>query len=266
MKKITKIDNNRSTNKSTFPQNKELRQKWLKIIGLENINPELKVPKVCSQHFPESAFNRTLDVIRLRDDVVPLIHLAPSQNTHEPDLYEIETGKEDAVSTSSIESQSPTLPVEHIYIRSEKVQHQPSNLQKNEKIQELCKNQRKEIKKLRERIRRRDQKILKMENVINDLKKRDYIFPLRDDISFLFVYASNTASPDWSTSSCSCVALSHIYSTRSVAGTSPRFLAACSAVDSILFASENIRIGSGRRWLPAVTSIHIKSLAQVTKK
>ncbi|XP_022823586.1 THAP domain-containing protein 1-like isoform X2 [Spodoptera litura] len=157
-----------------FPQNEELCQKWLERIGFENMNPELKVPKVCSRHFPESDFNRTLGVIRLRDDVVPSIHLVPSKKTHEPALYEIETVNEDAVSTSSIESQ-PTLPVEHIYIRSEKVQHQPSNLQKNERIQEICIKQRKEIKKLRQRIRRQDQKILKMENIINDLKKRGII-------------------------------------------------------------------------------------------
>ncbi|XP_022823585.1 THAP domain-containing protein 1-like isoform X1 [Spodoptera litura] len=200
-----------------FPQNEELCQKWLERIGFENMNPELKVPKVCSRHFPESDFNRTLGVIRLRDDVVPSIHLVPSKKTHEPALYEIETVNEDAVSTSSIESQptlpvehiyirsekpskkthepalyeienvkeeavsttsiesQPTLPVDHIYIRSEKVQHQPSNLQKNERIQEICIKQRKEIKKLRQRIRRQDQKILKMENIINDLKKRGII-------------------------------------------------------------------------------------------
>ncbi|CAH1636819.1 unnamed protein product [Spodoptera littoralis] len=157
-----------------FPKNEVLCQKWLEVIGTENIKPGLKAPRICSLHFAVSSFNKTLDVLRLRDDAVPSIHLAPSKNTHEPDLYEIETGKEEAVSTSSIESQ-PTLPVEHIYIRSEKVQHQPSHLQKNEKIQEICNNQRKEIKKLRERIRRRDQKILKMENIINDLKKSGII-------------------------------------------------------------------------------------------
>ncbi|CAH1643378.1 unnamed protein product [Spodoptera littoralis] len=62
-----------------FPKNEVLRQKWLEVIGTENIKPGLKAPRICSLHFAVSSFNRTLDVIRLRDDAVPSIHLVVSE-------------------------------------------------------------------------------------------------------------------------------------------------------------------------------------------
>ncbi|KAF9416877.1 hypothetical protein HW555_005880 [Spodoptera exigua] len=50
---------------------KKDRQKWLDIIGVENINLQFKEPRICSLHFDDKSFNRTLDVIRLRDEALP---------------------------------------------------------------------------------------------------------------------------------------------------------------------------------------------------
>lgn len=55
-----------------MPRNEILRSKWLDIIGIENINPHHKDWFVCSLHFEEKSFNRTLDVVRLRENAVPL--------------------------------------------------------------------------------------------------------------------------------------------------------------------------------------------------
>lgn len=52
-----------------FPKNEVLKKKWLEAIGEENINPQHKEWYLCSLHFEERCFNRTLDVIRLHNSV-----------------------------------------------------------------------------------------------------------------------------------------------------------------------------------------------------
>ncbi|CAK1589425.1 unnamed protein product [Parnassius mnemosyne] len=64
-----------------FPVNKILKKKWLSVIGTENINPRHKMWYVCSMHFEESCFNRTLDVTRLHDNAVPSSSLIISDKT-----------------------------------------------------------------------------------------------------------------------------------------------------------------------------------------
>lgn len=54
-----------------FPVNEIRKKKWMEMIGAENINPRHKMWYVCSLHFDESCFNKTLDVIRLHDGAVP---------------------------------------------------------------------------------------------------------------------------------------------------------------------------------------------------
>ncbi|KAM3955046.1 uncharacterized protein ACR2FA_011079 [Aphomia sociella] len=56
-----------------FPKNEGLRKKWLEATGEENINPRHKEWHVCSLHFEDKCFNRTLDVTRLRENSVPTI-------------------------------------------------------------------------------------------------------------------------------------------------------------------------------------------------
>lgn len=55
-----------------FPRNETLQKLWKDNIGTENIKP-FKVAKVCSKHFEDNCINRTLDVVRLKDDVVPTL-------------------------------------------------------------------------------------------------------------------------------------------------------------------------------------------------
>ncbi|CAH2085969.1 unnamed protein product [Euphydryas editha] len=55
-----------------FPRNEALQNLWKDNIGTENIKP-FKVVRVCSKHFEDNCINRTLDVVRLKDDVVPTL-------------------------------------------------------------------------------------------------------------------------------------------------------------------------------------------------
>ncbi|XP_045769883.1 THAP domain-containing protein 1-like isoform X2 [Maniola jurtina] len=61
-----------------FPTNLELRKKWINAIGVQNINPRHKYRSVCSRHFKESELNKTLNVMRLRDNIVPSLCLERS--------------------------------------------------------------------------------------------------------------------------------------------------------------------------------------------
>ncbi|RVE41124.1 hypothetical protein evm_014224 [Chilo suppressalis] len=64
--------NNEGLSFFRFPKNEDLRKLWIEKIGSENIKPAV-VAKICSKHFEENCINRTLDVVRLKDDVVPTI-------------------------------------------------------------------------------------------------------------------------------------------------------------------------------------------------
>ncbi|CAF4943827.1 unnamed protein product [Pieris macdunnoughi] len=56
-----------------FPKNEVLRKRWFQAIGERNINPGQKEWFLCSLHFEKSCFNKTLDVMRLRDNSLPSI-------------------------------------------------------------------------------------------------------------------------------------------------------------------------------------------------
>ncbi|XP_047033305.1 THAP domain-containing protein 1-like isoform X2 [Helicoverpa zea] len=66
-----------------FPTKNDLRTKWLEAIGVENINSRHKIWFVCSLHFEANCFNRTLDVLRLRDNSVPTLLLTPKNGPQE---------------------------------------------------------------------------------------------------------------------------------------------------------------------------------------
>ncbi|CAH1642750.1 unnamed protein product [Spodoptera littoralis] len=54
------------------------RSAWLKIIGVENIHMRKKYVYVCSLHFEDSCFNRTMHIVKLRDGALPSQSLLPS--------------------------------------------------------------------------------------------------------------------------------------------------------------------------------------------
>lgn len=61
-----------------FPRGEYLRKKWLDAIDIENINPRHKNWHLCSLHFEEKWFNRTRDVIRLREGAIPSLFVKVS--------------------------------------------------------------------------------------------------------------------------------------------------------------------------------------------
>ncbi|KOB76684.1 THAP domain-containing protein 9 [Operophtera brumata] len=59
---------------------------WLDALGRENIRPLTKDINICSLHFEESAFNRTLEVVRLRDEAIPSLFLLPHASRDNPSI------------------------------------------------------------------------------------------------------------------------------------------------------------------------------------
>lgn len=55
----------------SLPKNEDKKNKWLDIIGEENLNPRHAKKIICSLHFDPAYFNKTLNKMWLRDDAVP---------------------------------------------------------------------------------------------------------------------------------------------------------------------------------------------------
>ncbi|XP_061717041.1 uncharacterized protein LOC133524897 [Cydia pomonella] len=70
----------------SLPKNEVRRRQWLNAIGQENINPRHTNVRVYSLHFEETEFNRTLDLIRLRDGAVPTLFNVPQMPNPVPVL------------------------------------------------------------------------------------------------------------------------------------------------------------------------------------
>ncbi|CAH2987387.1 unnamed protein product [Chilo suppressalis] len=125
-----------------LPKNDLKRKMWLDTIGVENLKTHTKSICICSLHFEESCFNRTLNHIVLRDDAVPSrILLVESDKCQDP------------IPSMSNETTS-NLPV------------QDAKLETIEKLNMKCKQYRKKVKRLNEKIRRQNNKITNYENII----------------------------------------------------------------------------------------------------
>lgn len=57
-----------------LPRNEAKKRIWLEAIGNENLINHTKEIFICSLHFEDNSFNRTLGVVRLRDDAVPSLY------------------------------------------------------------------------------------------------------------------------------------------------------------------------------------------------
>lgn len=55
-----------------FPKNEARNLIWINRIGKKNIKLAAAI-KICSQHFEANSINRTLNVVRLKDDAVPTL-------------------------------------------------------------------------------------------------------------------------------------------------------------------------------------------------
>uniref|UniRef100_A0A1E1VY77 THAP-type domain-containing protein n=1 Tax=Pectinophora gossypiella TaxID=13191 RepID=A0A1E1VY77_PECGO len=133
-----------------FPRNEILRRRWLETVGEKNINPRHKELYLCSLHFEDNCFNRTLDVARLRDNVIPTI-------------FQMSKTKRAAVlcETGNIEKiYIPSMPTVLPSLRLSKALHEKS-VQEYEirNLKEKLGKSRLKIKRLNEKIRRQNKKI-----------------------------------------------------------------------------------------------------------
>ncbi|XP_040580382.1 THAP domain-containing protein 1-like [Lepeophtheirus salmonis] len=67
-----------------FAKDSERCRQWVRNLKLKNFTPK-EHSRICSQHFDPECFNRTLDVIRLRENAFPTIF-----KTFSPHLQEDE--------------------------------------------------------------------------------------------------------------------------------------------------------------------------------
>ncbi|KAJ0183803.1 hypothetical protein K1T71_000226 [Dendrolimus kikuchii] len=79
---IRKTSNQASLTIHRIPRNERIKKKWLEPIGMENIKPNAKYIYICSLHFDDKCFNKTLDVTRLRDDAVPFKFVRQHASQH----------------------------------------------------------------------------------------------------------------------------------------------------------------------------------------
>ncbi|XP_045534572.1 THAP domain-containing protein 2 [Papilio machaon] len=77
---IRKTPNQPSLTIHRIPRNELKKKKWLEAIRMENIKTNVKDIYICSLHFDDKCFNKTLDVTRLRDDAVPFKFQHSSQH------------------------------------------------------------------------------------------------------------------------------------------------------------------------------------------
>ncbi|XP_026743921.1 uncharacterized protein LOC113505441 isoform X2 [Trichoplusia ni] len=157
-----------------FPANESLKQKWMQYIGSENINPKHKQWNVCSLHFGESCFNKTLDVMRLRDGAVPTLNVMPRKITSPQSTSSIvESGTNKTTSDCIAQTDTDTAsPAQSDDSSREDTQHEEIKRLENkiEKLMKQCQLLKMNAKCWRERARRRDKKIDKLTFIIKTLR------------------------------------------------------------------------------------------------
>ncbi|CAK1592373.1 unnamed protein product [Parnassius mnemosyne] len=180
----------------SFPKNKGLQKLWINNIGQGNIKPVV-VRRICSLHFEKECINRTLDVVRLKDDVVPTLFpftTSSSVQSRVKQTSSVNTAlKVVQLNDNVVPALFPHIPIDiDAPIYTERVQ--PTNkvdLSENTgdmsmvfadktavKMQELQKQvllQRKKIKLLNQKCRRLKQKVHTYKNIIDELKKQNFV-------------------------------------------------------------------------------------------
>uniref|UniRef100_A0A2A4JJZ8 THAP-type domain-containing protein n=1 Tax=Heliothis virescens TaxID=7102 RepID=A0A2A4JJZ8_HELVI len=137
-----------------LPRNEYKKRIWLEAIGKENLRTNTKDIFICSQHFDENAFNRTLDILRLRDDAVPTLF----QNYQTSDQHQPST-------SSNAESSSGNRCDTGLGDILRQVHH----------LQEKVTGQKKKIKCLNETVRRQRIKIETYQQIIKKLKQENMV-------------------------------------------------------------------------------------------
>ncbi|KAF9413687.1 hypothetical protein HW555_008133 [Spodoptera exigua] len=95
------------------------RNSWLDIIGVENIDMTKKYTFICSLHFDPSCFNRTMNIVKLRDDALPSRSLLPPvRDKASAVLSVIDQNKVGVVRTPGLDHE---LPMDYELSESEQV-------------------------------------------------------------------------------------------------------------------------------------------------
>ncbi|CAH0402087.1 unnamed protein product [Chilo suppressalis] len=152
-----------------FPKNEALKEKWLEAIGKENINPRQKNWHLCSLHFKDSCFNKTLNVIRLRENSLPTIFPYPRTAIQDTSVLCETSNVKTAVASTSAASFSFPLPLQ------EEVNVEVAKCKKIKTLKDKCLKQQKKIKCLNEKLRRKEKKIATLKDVIEDLRQKSRI-------------------------------------------------------------------------------------------
>ncbi|XP_063390619.1 THAP domain-containing protein 1 B-like [Cydia fagiglandana] len=165
---IRKTPNQPSLTLHRLPRNEIKKKKWLEAIGMENIRPRVKDTFICSLHFDEKCFNKTLDVTRLRDEAVPFTGLA---------LNPAPVSGTSGVATSALPLTTATAytgPFVSVTSTSG-VDNLPAEAYTIKKLEAKCDFLRKKVKRLNEKLRLQRKKIAEFQNVIKDLQERNLV-------------------------------------------------------------------------------------------
>ncbi|KAG7308037.1 hypothetical protein JYU34_006677 [Plutella xylostella] len=177
-----------------LPKCKKTRDKWLDILGAENV-VTTKYTYICSLHFEEKCFNRTLDVIRLRDDALPSRELLIPAQFDDCDKKQSVTLKEEfeekatcstfnyAESPAQFDNGEKQDSVPHKVFEEKVVwlvcgtTDNTTNTEEDktplviQKLKSKCKEQTIKIKRLNEKVKRQSKRIADLKTLIKDLKK-----------------------------------------------------------------------------------------------
>ncbi|XP_050554620.1 THAP domain-containing protein 2 isoform X2 [Spodoptera frugiperda] len=137
------------------------RSAWLEIIGVENIDTGRKYIFVCSLHFEDSCFNRTMNIVKLRDGALPSQTLLPPTRPKVSGML-FERDENEVATLDYVYIKSEDMPLEH-----STPEHSPSIYSNQDghtlhiinKLKEKIQKQAKQIKRLNEKVRRQGKRI-----------------------------------------------------------------------------------------------------------
>ncbi|XP_022816170.1 THAP domain-containing protein 1-like [Spodoptera litura] len=170
------------------------RSKWLETIGVENIDTTKKHIYVCSLHFEASCFNRTMNIVKLRDGALPSQALLPLTRLKTSDIMS-ERDQNAVASASVYDIQFVNMPhsnPEYMPPTRCVAENEPrtitgviskdgvANISDDalhiiNKLKAKIQKQVKHIKRLNEKIRRQGKKIANITNIMKELKQRNSI-------------------------------------------------------------------------------------------
>ncbi|KAJ0169987.1 hypothetical protein K1T71_014593 [Dendrolimus kikuchii] len=130
---IRKTPNQSSLTIHRIPRNERIKKNWLEAIGMENIKPNAKYIYICSLHFDDKCFNKTLDVTRLRDDAVPFKFVRIARAKTQAPEVEVINGITSEVASVNLQPTSLHPLATHTHQKSKRAKEQKSKRAKEQK-------------------------------------------------------------------------------------------------------------------------------------